>query len=105
MVRGIWIEGRLCPHFVCDWCDKPITDAEECHVVFDDKKKDDQGRIEFAHVHKGQCDRAYEQVHGGQYGHLSWTPLSWHLVYLVTNAGSTPKRVEKTHRQLLESGF
>lgn len=104
MIRGIWIDGRLCPHFICEWCDKPITDADQGHVLFDDQKKDEHGRIEMHHLHKGQCDQSFEGLHGRD-GHMSWTPLPWHLVFLTTNSGTTPEALKAERDKLQEMGI
>jgi hypothetical protein len=81
------------PVFVCDICNKPITDIADAAAVFRERGRCEGELHTVMHVHKGDChDRAMAQL-GGCQGDARWAELQDHLNDLMVAAGVTLRTI------------
>jgi len=80
----VFREGDInVPKFVCDICQKPITDAGNAVAVYTNLPfTEDVTVSEVLHAHKGPCHNMAEQQVNGIPG---WDELIEHCRYLLNN--------------------
>jgi hypothetical protein len=91
MISVLFSEGRSIPVVVCEQCGKPIRNAALGMVAYAEHEEGGQ-YIEFASLHKRECDEAYK---GGSHRPGGWVELSHFLIRLCANAGMGPEELHK----------
>jgi hypothetical protein len=94
MPLAIQFDGyQSCPIIVCDWCQRPITDARTGGYFWRSLSKDegDTAPLPFPtrgdtmpliFLHKGRCDERYGAQHGAP---EAWEELRQLPIYLARN--------------------
>jgi hypothetical protein len=84
MIKILMKNHRYAPIFICDACNKRITDAKMAIAISPSGNVNEGDLNEVLHLHKGNCDKIGQQKLGGQNG---WEPLEVHILFLWLNAG------------------
>ena len=102
MIAMILKNGRTGPVVMCDHCMERIANPSMAMVCWDYPDGDDQPTGVY-HLHKNECDRAFNQ--GRQ---RPWEEMSRHILYLAYNVGMTIEAMihaEDTSKEMREAGL
>jgi hypothetical protein len=106
MIRVDYDGKTYAPHFYCDICHQPITDARRGAAVspIGMAIPDGHARLDVLHVHKGKCQDAAEDRVGGR-ANAGWDELIDHVRHLARNTGLTPESLADRQRTFDDTGI
>jgi len=81
-------EGLSCPTVVCDYCQRPITDARDGGYFFATTDRQEGTTVPMTFLHKIRCDDRYSAQHGRL---ENWNELAALPGYLAENLGLARK--------------